>query len=58
MAERLEKAFSEAGANHATEIHAGAAHGWMVTYFPVFDPASAERGWAAMPALFERTLRK
>jgi carboxymethylenebutenolidase len=58
MAERLEQAFSDAGVNHSAEIYAGAAHGWMVPDFPVFDPALAERGWSSMLALFERNLRR
>lgn len=57
MAERLEKALSDAGVKHLAEIYAGAAHGWMVTDFPVHDPVAAERGWSAMLALFERNLR-
>jgi carboxymethylenebutenolidase len=58
MADRVTRAFSDAGVNHTAEIYAGAAHGWMVTDFPVYDPASAERGWRAMLALFERNLRR
>lgn len=58
MVERLEQAFSDAGMNHSAEIYAGAAHGWMVSDFPVFDPALAQRGWSSMLALFERNLRK
>lgn len=57
MAERLENAFDAAGVDYAAEIYAGAAHGWMVTDFPVYDPAAAERGWRSMLALFERTLK-
>lgn len=57
MAERLEKAFSDAGVKHSAEIYAGAAHGWMVTDFPVYDAALAERGWNAMLALFGSKLR-
>lgn len=52
MAERLEAALTAAGVRHHGEIYAGAAHGWMVPDFPVFDPLAAERGWAAMLALF------
>ena len=57
MAERLEEAFRDAGVKHTAETYAGAAHGWMVTDFPVFDADLAERGWAAMLALFARNLR-
>ena len=57
MAERLEQAFRDAGVKHTTETYAGAAHGWMVPDFPVHDAVAADRGWTAMLALFERTLR-
>ncbi|RYF32505.1 MAG: dienelactone hydrolase family protein [Comamonadaceae bacterium] len=57
MAERLAQALDDAGVKHVAEIYAGAAHGWMVTDFPVFDAAAAERGWRSMLALFDRTLR-
>ncbi len=57
MAERLEAALTEAGVRHLAEIYPGAAHGWMVPDFPVYDPASAERGWKSMLALFNRNLR-
>ena len=39
-----------------TETYRGAAHGWMLPDFPVYDEPAAERGWAAMLALFKRTL--
>jgi len=58
MAERLEAALLDAGSKHTTETYAGAAHGWMVPDFPTHDPESAERGWASLLALFERTLKR
>lgn len=57
MAERLEQALTEASVSFSTEIYR-AAHGWMITDFPVYDHAEAERGWAEMLALFDRTLRQ
>ena len=57
MAERLEAALSEAGVRYGTETYP-AAHGWMMPDFPVYDPAAAARGWAAMLALFDRALRR
>jgi len=57
MAERLEKALADAGVRHLAETYRGAAHGWMMTDFPVHDPVAAERGWAALLALFARNLR-
>lgn len=56
MAERFEAALSEAGARHGAETFP-AAHGSMRTDFPVYDHDAAERGLAAMLALFGRTLR-
>jgi carboxymethylenebutenolidase len=57
MADRLEKALTEAGVDYRAEIYAGAAHGWMKPDFPIYDEAAAERGWREMLALFDRTLR-
>jgi carboxymethylenebutenolidase len=57
MADRLEKALTDAGVRHRAEIYEGAAHGWMKPDFPVYDEAAAERGWSAMLALFDRNLR-
>lgn len=57
MAARLEAALTAAGVTYRAEEYAGALHGWMVTDFPVYDAAAAERGWQAMLALFGRTLR-
>jgi carboxymethylenebutenolidase len=57
MAERLKSALTAAGVKHFAETYPGAAHGWMVPDFPVYDEASARRGWASMLALFNRNLR-
>lgn len=57
MAARLEDALREAGVRYRAELYAGAMHGWMVTDFPVYDQAAADRGWDGMLALFKRTLR-
>lgn len=57
QAERLEAALDDAGVRFTAESYP-AAHGWMKPDFPVYDEASAERGWAAMLALFDRTLHK
>ncbi|PLC49603.1 dienelactone hydrolase [Pollutimonas subterranea] len=58
MAERLEAALNEAGVHYFAEIYPGAAHGWMMPDFPVYDQVSAERGWTSMLALFNRNLRE
>jgi carboxymethylenebutenolidase len=57
MAERLEAALAQAGTVYRAETYP-AAHGWMMPDFPVHDPVAAERGWKAMLALFDRTLRR
>ncbi|SDA21101.1 dienelactone hydrolase family protein [Sphingomonas sp. NFR15] len=56
MAERLTKAFDDAGVTYKAEIYPGAHHGWMKPDFPVYNEAAAERGWREMLALFKRTL--
>jgi carboxymethylenebutenolidase len=56
MAARLEAALTQNAVRYSTETYS-AAHGWMMPDFPVFDHAEAERGWAAMRALFARNLR-
>jgi dienelactone hydrolase len=45
------------GMQYRAELYQGAAHGWMMPDFPVFDAQAAERGWDAMLELFGRTLR-
>ena len=57
MAERFEKALSQAGVSYRAETYQ-AAHGWMKPDFPVYDHDEAERGWTEMLALFGRTLRR
>jgi len=57
MAERLEKVLTEAGVPYRAEIYPGAAHGWMMPDFPVYDHGAAERGWSEMLTLFDRNLR-
>jgi carboxymethylenebutenolidase len=52
MAERLEKALSEAGVDHRCEIYPGALHGWTMADFPVYNEAAAERHWDELLALF------
>lgn len=55
MATRFETALAEAGVRFRAEGYP-AAHGWMMPDFPVYDHAAAERGWAELLALFDRTL--
>ena len=55
MAERLEKALTQAGVHYSTDTYP-AAHGWMKPDFPVSDHAAADRGCVEMLALFDRNL--
>lgn len=55
MAAQLEAALDAAGVRRWSETYP-AAHGWMLPDFPVYDAPAAERGWAAMLALFEPAL--
>jgi carboxymethylenebutenolidase len=57
MNAELDRMLTEAGVDHVCEIYPGALHGWMMTDFPVYDEASAERGWSQMLALFGEALR-
>ena len=57
MAKRLEAALIDGGVRYKAETYVGAAHGWMVPDFPVFNETASERGWTNLLALFDRTLR-
>ena len=57
MAERLEKALTDAGADHRCEIYPGALHGWTMADFPIYNEPAAERHWRELLALFASTLR-
>jgi carboxymethylenebutenolidase len=57
MAARFEAALADADIRYRAETYAGAAHGWMMPDFPVFNAEAAEKGWAALLALFDRQLR-
>jgi carboxymethylenebutenolidase len=57
MAQRLEKALSDAGVDHRCEIYAGALHGWTMADFPIYNEAAAERHWRELFALYAATLR-
>ena len=56
MGERLERALREAGVDHRCETYSGAAHGWTMTDFPIYDESAAERHWRDLQALFAATL--
>jgi carboxymethylenebutenolidase len=56
MATRLEAALTEAAVPHKCETYQGAAHGWTMTDFPIYNEAAAERHWQELLALFTETL--
>jgi carboxymethylenebutenolidase len=56
MAAKLEQVLTAANVHYRSETYTGAAHGWMMTDFPVFNPTAAERGWKEMLDLFARNL--
>jgi carboxymethylenebutenolidase len=52
----LAAAFKDAGVDHRVEIWEGAAHGWTMRDFPVYNQAAAERHFRELVALFKETL--
>ena len=56
MAERLDKALTEAGVEHVCEFYPGALHGWTMADFPIYQEAAAERHWQVLFDLFAATL--
>jgi len=57
MAAQLCEALMAASVDHCHELYAGAAHGWTMTDFPIYDATAAQRHWRRLIALFEETLR-
>jgi carboxymethylenebutenolidase len=57
MKQRLDDALTAAGVDHVVETYAGARHGWAVSDHPSYDEAAAERHWAALAGLLDRTLK-
>jgi carboxymethylenebutenolidase len=51
----LDAALDAAGVSHRTEVYAGAAHGYTMSDTPVYDEQAAERHFAALFDLLERT---
>lgn len=56
MAERLERALTDAGVRHCCEIYEGALHGWTMPDFPVYNPAAADRHWRALFDMLDENL--
>ncbi len=52
----FEKALDERGGKYESETYEGAYHSWTAPDSPVYNPAQAERAFAKLVALFERTL--
>ena len=58
MIERVERTFTESGANGRVEWYPGTHHGFAFpTRTGLFDKAAAERHWSRLHALFDRNLR-
>jgi carboxymethylenebutenolidase len=51
----LEAALEQAGVVHRTEVYEGAAHGYTMSDTPAYDERAAERHFAALFDLLERT---
>ena len=56
MADRLERALTDAGVEHRCEIYHEALHGWTMADFPVYDQPASDRHWEELVALFAATL--
>jgi carboxymethylenebutenolidase len=52
----LASAFKDAGVDHRVEIWEGAAHGWTMRDFPIYNEAAAERHFHELVALLKATL--
>lgn len=57
MVDALEAYLTAIGANARVERYAGVHHGFAFPLRPVYDKPAAERHWARLLALFDRTLR-
>jgi carboxymethylenebutenolidase len=53
----LASALEQAGVDHRVEIWEGAAHGWTMRDFAIYNEAAAERHFHELVALFRETLR-
>ncbi|MEU8590067.1 dienelactone hydrolase family protein [Streptomyces sp. NPDC048664] len=55
--ERLDKALTEAGVRHRSEVYSGAPHGYTQVDTAHYDREADERHWSEMLALLDRTVR-
>jgi carboxymethylenebutenolidase len=56
MAARLIEALMDASVEHRHDLYAGAAHGWTMSDFPIYDSAAAERHWNELTGLLSSAL--
>ncbi|MPY62966.1 dienelactone hydrolase family protein [Streptomyces spongiae] len=54
--ERLDKALTEAGVRHRTEVYSGALHGYTQADTAMYDAEATERHWTALLSLLSRSL--
>jgi carboxymethylenebutenolidase len=54
----LDAALDDAGVRHRSEVYSGAAHGYTMSDTPVYDEDAAERHFAALFDLIERTIAR
>lgn len=54
--DRLDKAFTEAGVRHRTEVYTGARHGYTQADTAMYDAEATERHWTALLSLLGRSL--
>jgi carboxymethylenebutenolidase len=57
MAGRLVEALMAANVDHRHDLYVGAAHGWTMSDFPVYDADADDRHWRELIGLFDSTLR-
>jgi len=55
--DKLKAAFAAAHRTATVEVYEGCNHGWTVPGSQVYNQAGAERAWAELLALYQRTLR-
>src|SRR5262249_50026394 len=56
QAERLQKAFDDAGVRYKHEVYEGARHGWTKPDFPIFNAEASERSQKTAGAIFREYL--
>jgi carboxymethylenebutenolidase len=54
----VEQALDAAGVRYRSELYRGAAHGYTMADTPAYDEAAAERHYAELFALLERSVAR